>query len=58
MRIIRALIALLLIGEAIRTQEYILLLPAGVLALQAAFNVGCAGGSCALPEQPKKHKQT
>ena len=50
MRLLRAGIAGWAIWQAFTTGEWILLLPGGILALQAVFNVGCCGSvGCAVP---------
>ena len=50
MRLLRASIAGWAFWQAFSTGEWILLLPGGILALQAIFNVGCCGSAgCAVP---------
>ncbi|MBK8557794.1 MAG: hypothetical protein IPL65_19535 [Lewinellaceae bacterium] len=47
MRFLRLGIGLYAVAETVRTGDLIYLLPGGILLLQAFFNVGCMGGSCA-----------
>lgn len=50
MRLFRAVIAGWAIREAFVTGEWLLLLPGGLLALQAIFNTGCCGSTaCYAP---------
>ena len=50
MRLLRAGLAGWAFLEAFRTGEMLLLLPGGLLAMQAVFNVGCCGSAaCAAP---------
>jgi hypothetical protein len=50
MRLLRAGLAVWAIWQAFGTGEWILLLPGGILGLQAIFNVGCCGSAgCAAP---------
>lgn len=59
MRILRAVIAVWAIAEAWRTEEWLLLLPGGIFALQAIFDIGCCGASgCAAPAQRSYGKAT
>ncbi len=52
MRILRAGIAIWAITEAVRTGQWILLMPGGIFALQAIFDIGCCGAAgCATPER-------
>ena len=57
MRFLRLGIGLWGLTEAFRSSEWILLLPAGILLMQAAFNVGCMGAACAPAQQPQAAKQ-
>ncbi len=51
MRLLRAGIAGWAFWQAFTTGEWILVLPGGILAMQAIFNVGCCGpAGCAAPE--------
>ena len=45
MRLLRAGIAGWAIWQAFATGEWILLLPGGILAMQAIFNTGCCGSA-------------
>ncbi len=50
MRFLRAGLAAWAFWEAYQTHEWLLLLPGGIFAVQAVFNVGCCGASgCATP---------
>ena len=52
MRLFRAGIAIWAITEAWRSSEWLLLIPGGIFALQAIFNIGCCGAAgCASPAQ-------
>ena len=52
MRLLRAGIAIWAIAEAWRTGQWLLLLPGGIFAVQAIFNMGCCGtAGCAAPQQ-------
>jgi len=52
MRVLRAGIAIWATVEAFRTAQWLLLLPAGIFAVQAIFNIGCCGtAGCAAPQQ-------
>ena len=52
MRLLRAGIAIWATVEAFRTTQWLLLLPAGIFAVQAIFDIGCCGtAGCAAPQQ-------
>jgi len=55
MRVLRAGIAIWATVEAFRTAQWLLLLPAGIFAMQAIFDIGCCGSAgCAAPQQKYK----
>jgi len=58
MRLLRFGIGIWAVYEAFNTQQWLLLLPAGILLLQAAFNVGCMGAACAPPAQTARQNVT
>jgi len=50
MRLLRAGFALWAITEAWRTSQWLLLVPGGIFAIQAIFDIGCCGAAgCAAP---------
>lgn len=49
MRLFRAGIAIWAIHEAWRTGQWLLLVPGGIFALQAIFDIGCCGASGCAP---------
>lgn len=52
MRLLRAGFALWAITEAWRTGQWLLLVPGGIFAIQAIFDIGCCGASgCATPSE-------
>ncbi len=53
MRLLRAGLAAWAFWEVFNTGEWLLLLPGGIFALQAVFNVGCCGpaGCATSPQQ-------
>ncbi len=57
MRMLRAGIAIWAIAEAWRTGQWLLLIPGGIFAVQAIFDIGCCGpAGCASPQQKAYNK--
>ena len=52
-RVLRVAIGLFFIVEAFRNGEYFWLIAAALLFYQAYSNIGCAGGSCEVPNEKK-----
>ena len=58
MRIMRVILAAWMFSEAWRTGEGFLYAASAFFGLQAIFNLGCAGGACAVPSQQTETRQT
>ncbi|MFN0175961.1 MAG: hypothetical protein ACKVU0_15020 [Saprospiraceae bacterium] len=59
MRLLRAGIAIWATVEAFRTTQWLLLLPAGIFAVQAIFDIGCCGtAGCVAPQQKQYSKSS
>ncbi|MHA8100035.1 hypothetical protein VR479_12125 [Aquirufa aurantiipilula] len=54
MRLARLLMGGYAMFEAIKTQEIFLGLLAGILLIQALFNIGCGAQGCGIPTKTKK----
>ena len=54
MRMARLLMGGYAMFEAIKTQELFLGLLAGILLIQALFNIGCGAQGCGIPTNAKK----
>lgn len=60
LRIIRLVLAVLIVMEAIYSNTWWLLIPSGILFIQTILNKGCALNSCSISvkeEQTKKEIQ-
>lgn len=58
MRLLRASLAIWAFWEVYRTGEWLLLIPGGIFAIQAALNVGCCGSAgCYTPPQNRAAEQ-
>lgn len=49
MRVLRAGFAVWIMAEAWRTGQWLLLIPGGIFAMQAIFDIGCCGASGCAP---------
>mgnify|MGYP000963178075 CR=1 FL=1 len=56
-RFLRLGIAIFLITDSISRKEWLLTFIGGIILYQAMFNIGCAGGSCAVPNSTKTEKE-
>ncbi len=54
MRIARLVMGSYALYESIKTQEVFLGLLAGILLIQALFNIGCGAQGCGIPTNTKK----
>lgn len=57
MRLLRAGLAGWAFWQAFATGEWILLLPGGILGLQAAFNIGCCGSAGCYTPPGRAHRE-
>lgn len=48
-RVLRIVLAGAFLGAAVSSGEWVAYVVAGMFVLQAIFNVGCCGASCAAP---------
>jgi hypothetical protein len=53
MRLLRAGIAVWAIHEAWSTSQWLLLVPGGIFAVQAIFDIGCCGAAGCAPTQTR-----
>jgi hypothetical protein len=53
MRLLRAGIAVWAIQEAWNTSQWLLLVPGGIFAVQAIFDIGCCGAAGCAPRQTR-----
>ena len=53
MRIVRAVLSLVILSEAVSMHDITLGLFGGIFMLMAVFNTGCCGGTCNISETSK-----
>jgi len=51
LRIVRFVLGVSFIGEAIASEQWLLLVLGGFFLYQGIMNVGCSSGACELPEE-------
>ena len=56
MRVLRAGFAVWIMAEAWRTSQWLLLIPGGIFAMQAIFDVGCCGASGCAPSPTRQNQ--
>ena len=56
MRVLRAGIAIWAIHEVWSTSKWLLLVPGGIFAAQAIFDIGCCGAAGCAPNQTRNSK--
>ncbi|MBX2981786.1 MAG: hypothetical protein WBB32_14600 [Flavobacteriales bacterium] len=53
-RVLRLVLAGAFLGAGISSGEWLPYVAAGILGMQAIFNVGCCGAACAVPPVNRK----
>lgn len=56
-RILRLAMAVFIIIQGFQTHEWMFVILGALFALMPIFNIGCAGGTCAVPPPSKSNRR-
>lgn len=56
-RILRLAMAVFIVIQGFQTNEWMFVILGGLFALMPIFNIGCAGGACAVPPPAQSKRQ-